>query len=48
MSEFGQDIIVIMTKPDDSYDLKTVGQLLPHSFGSVDLQSGQNSQSRDQ
>jgi cytidine deaminase len=43
ISEFAatRDYWVIMAKPDGSYCIETVDQLLPHSFASKDLYSGQ-------
>ena len=41
ISEFG-NYWVILTKPDDSYKLCTVSDLLPNGFTVDDLQAGQN------
>lgn len=43
MSEFAEETNywVIMTKPDNTYHMTTVDDLLPHSFRSCDLQKGQ-------
>ncbi|XP_007933850.1 cytidine deaminase [Orycteropus afer afer] len=38
MREFGTDWAVYMTKPDGTYLLKTLKELLPASFGPEDLQ----------
>ncbi|XP_008050974.1 cytidine deaminase [Carlito syrichta] len=38
MREFGTKWAVYMTKPDGTYDVKTVQELLPASFGPDDLQ----------
>eukprot|EP00069_Balaena_mysticetus_P007384 bmy_19170T0 len=38
MREFGTDWAVYMTKPDGTYVVRTVQELLPASFGPEDLQ----------
>ncbi|XP_042544511.1 cytidine deaminase [Dipodomys merriami] len=38
MREFGSDWAVYMTKPDGTYVVRTVQELLPASFGPEDLQ----------
>ncbi|KAM4871703.1 cytidine deaminase [Thomomys bottae] len=38
MREFGSDWAVYMTKPDGTYVVRTVKELLPASFGPEDLQ----------
>lgn len=37
MVEFGKDIKVICAKNENSYEIYTVDELLPHSFGPEDL-----------
>ncbi|CAH7440353.1 Cda [Phodopus roborovskii] len=38
MREFGSDWAVYMTKPDGTYVIRTVQELLPASFGPEDLE----------
>ncbi len=41
ISEFGSDIVVIQCKPDSSYTMKSIRELLPDSFTVEDLREGQ-------
>ncbi|KPM02463.1 cytidine deaminase-like protein [Sarcoptes scabiei] len=39
MSEFGCDLIVILTKPNGEHQIHSLKELLPHSFGPNDLKT---------
>ncbi|ESO95229.1 hypothetical protein LOTGIDRAFT_147457, partial [Lottia gigantea] len=41
LREFGKDWLVYMTKPDCTYIVKTVDELLPLGFGGDDLDEHQ-------
>ncbi|KAB0400529.1 hypothetical protein E2I00_002753, partial [Balaenoptera physalus] len=47
MREFGTDWAVYMTKPDGTYVVRTVQELLPASFGPEDLQKIQGQPPRE-